>query len=93
MDKLEENWNGFHLHFLETSLPKGLCPLSRNFSVRTGVNKIEAIYEMPRVNVKVERGSPFTFSLDLPYIVSIYAPKIYNRSFFLQISGSLLPSI
>ena len=46
------------------------------------------MYERPLANVKVERGSTFTFSLDLPYIVSIYARKIYNRPFFLQISGS-----
>lgn len=33
----------------------------------TGVIKIEAMYEKPRVNVKVEQGSPFfKFSRDLP---------------------------
>ena len=37
----------------------------------TRVNEIEAMYERPRVNVKVERGSTFTFMRDLPYIVSI----------------------
>ena len=37
--------------------------------MRTRVNEIEAVYERPRVNVKVERGSTFTFMRDLPYIV------------------------
>ena len=42
-------------------------PLSRNFSVRTHVNftrvnKIEAMYGRPYVNVKVERGSTLTFT-------------------------------
>jgi len=35
------------------------------------VNKIEAMYERPRVNVKIERGSTFTFTRDLLYIASI----------------------
>ena len=48
---------------------KGGFPLSRNFYVRTDVNfnwlyvrklkYIEVMYEKPRVNVKVERGSTF----------------------------------
>ena len=62
-------------------------PLSRNFSLGTHVkftlvNKIEAVYERPRVNVKVERGSTFTFTRDLPYIVSTLftrVNKIYLR--------------
>ena len=37
----------------------------RNFSVRTRVNTIEATFERSRVNVKVERGSTFTFTRDL----------------------------
>ena len=37
----------------------------------TCVYEIEAMYERPRVNAKVERGSPLTFTRDLPYIVSI----------------------
>ena len=53
-----------------------LFPTSRNFSVRrhvklTRVNKIEAVYERPRVNVKVERGSTFSFTFGLSYIASI----------------------
>ena len=61
--------------------------MSRNFSLGTHVkfmlvNKIEAVYERPRVNVKVERGSTFTLTLDLPYIVSTLftrVNKIYVR--------------
>ena len=63
-------------------------PLSRNFSLGTHlkftlVNKIEAMYERPRVNVKVERGSTFTFTRDLPYILSTLftrVNKIYVRN-------------
>ena len=48
----------------------GLIPLPRNFSLRTHVkftrvNEIEAMYERPRVNVKGEGGSTFTFTRDL----------------------------
>ena len=32
------------------------------------INEIEAMCERPRVNVKAERGSSFTFTRDLPYI-------------------------
>ena len=47
------------------------------FSVRTHVNftrvnKIEAMNERPRVNVRVERGSTFTFMRGLSYIASIF---------------------
>ena len=42
---------------------EGVVPLSRNVSVRTSVNEKEAIYERPRVNVTVERGSSFKFML------------------------------
>ena len=58
---------------------KGGFPLLRNFHMRTHVNftgftcenKIETMYERSRVNVKVERGSTFTFTRDFSYIVSI----------------------
>ena len=52
----------------------------------TSVNIVEAMYERPRVNGKVERGSTFTFTLDLPYMpctlftrlkFSAYARKNY----------------
>ena len=48
----------------------------------THLNKIEAMYERPRVNVRVERGSTFTFMHGLSYIASIsfYARKIYVRT-------------
>ena len=37
----------------------------------TRVNEIEAMYERRRVNVQVERGSPFTSTSELPYNASI----------------------
>ena len=45
---------------------------------------IEVMYDRYRVNIKVERGSTFVFTRDLPYIASIsfyfiYARKIYVR--------------
>ena len=54
-----------------------LFPLSRNFYVRTRVklkcvNKIEAVYERPRVTVKVEPRSTFSFTRDTSYIASLF---------------------
>ena len=48
----------------------------------TRVNEKEEIYERQRVTLKVERGSTFTFTRDLPYIVSIIinVRKIYVRA-------------
>ena len=40
------------------------------------INEIEAMYERPSVNVKVERGPTFTFTRDLPYIVSILFTRV-----------------
>ena len=37
----------------------------------TRVNEIEALYERRRLNVQVERGSPFTSTRELPYNASI----------------------
>lgn len=37
----------------------------------TRVNEIEAMYEKPRINVQVERGSTFTCTRDLPHIASV----------------------
>ena len=37
----------------------------------TRVYKIEATYEVSRVDIKVERGAVFTFTRDLSYIASI----------------------
>ena len=59
-----------------SSDPEGWFPLSRNFSVWTHVkftrvNEIEAMYERPRVNAKVEQGSFLTCRRDLRNIVSI----------------------
>ena len=55
---------------------KGGFPLSRNFNVRTWVkftfaNKIEAIYERWRVNVKVKPHSTSSLSSTL-YILPLY---------------------
>ena len=60
---------------------KGLFPLSRNFSMRTHVdftraNKIEAMYERPQVNAKVEPRSTFTFTRGLSYIASILFTRV-----------------
>ena len=54
----------------------GGFPLTSIFHVRkhvyfTRVYKIEATYEVWRVNIKVERGAVFTFTRDLSYIASI----------------------
>ena len=72
---------------------KGGFPLSCNFYVRTDVNltgftcvnKIETMYEKPRVNVRVEPRSTFTFTSNLPYIVSnlfthVKPVKVYVRT-------------
>ena len=66
--------------------PKGGFPLSRNFYVRlhvnfTRVNKIETMCERSRVSVNVEQGSTFTFTRDLPYIVSISFTRVYFTCF------------
>ena len=53
----------------------------------THVNETEANYEVSQVNVKVERGSTFTFTRELSYIASnIFTPltneikAMYRRS-------------
>ena len=43
------------------------------------MNKIEAMYQRPFVNVKIERGSTFTFTRDYPYISSILFNHNYNK--------------
>ena len=58
-----------------------MVPLSRNFYVRTRVyftyvNKIVAMNKVPRVNVKVERGSTFTITRCLSYIASILFTRV-----------------
>ena len=58
----------FHVGLRGYKASKGGFPQSRNFHVRTRVNKIEVMYDRTRVNVKVERGSTFPFTRDLPYI-------------------------
>ena len=54
---------------------KGGFPLMPSFQVLTRVkftcvNKIEAMYEVLCVNVKVNRGSAFLFASDTSYIAS-----------------------
>ena len=46
----------------------------RNFQVSTRVNEIEATYERPHVNLKVERGLTFTF---LEFIYACKARENY----------------
>ena len=48
-------------------------PTHVNFS---RVNKIEAMCERSRVNVKVERGLTFTFTRDLPHIASVLFTRV-----------------
>ena len=60
---------------------KGGFPLSRNFSVRKHVNfsrvkKIEAMYERPRIKVKVERCSTLTFTRGISYLASILFTRV-----------------
>ena len=52
----------------------------------THVNKIEAMYERPRVNVRVERGSTFTFMRGLSYIASI---SFYGREIYVRTHGKI----
>ena len=57
------------------------CQRTLNFMC---VNEKVAMYERPRVNEKVERGSTFTFTSDLPYIYIAFVlstrAKIYVRT-------------
>ena len=68
-------------------MTKGGFPLSLNFSVRrhinfTRVNNIEAMCERPRVNVKVEPRSTFTFTRGLAYICWLHTRASSNVSVF-----------
>ena len=56
-------------------------PLLRNFTVRahvnfTRVNIIEVMCKRPRLNGKVDRGSTFTFTRDLPYMSCIIFTRV-----------------
>ena len=58
----------------------------------TRVSKIEAVLERPRVKVKVELRSTFTFTRDLPYIASISFTRVkftWVRTEKLRDSGNL----
>ena len=44
----------------------------------TCVSETDPRYERPRVNVKVEWGSTFTYTGDLPYVVSIFFTRLWN---------------
>ena len=66
-------------------MTRGGFPLSRIFSVRTHVNftrvnKIEAMCERPRVNVKVEPRSTFTFTRGLAHISWLHTRASSNVS-------------
>ena len=86
----------FHVGLLGYKASKGGFPLSRNFHVRTHVNftrvkKIEVMYDKTHVNVKVERGSTFAFTRDLPYIVFISFTRVkftYVSTLKLRNSGN-----
>ena len=61
------------------------CVRTQTLTGFTCVNKIETMCEKPRLNVKVEPHSTFTFTSDLPYIVSILFThvkpvKVYVRT-------------
>ena len=61
--------------------PNGGFPLLRDFHLHTIVNftpvdKIEAMCGRSRVNVKVEPGSTFTFTLGLLYIASTLLRRV-----------------
>ena len=73
---------------------EGGFPLSRNFSMgthvkSTRVNEIEAKYERPHVNVRVERGSTLTFTRDLPYTVSVLFTRVTLRAYLRQWKSTL----
>ena len=73
---------------------EGGFPLSRNFSMGTHVkctrvNEIEARYERPCVNEKVERGSTFTFTRDLLYTVSVLFTRVILRAYLRQLKSTL----
>ena len=38
--------------------------------------EIEVMYQRPRENVKVERGSTFTYTLDFPFSISILKTRV-----------------
>ena len=73
---------------------KGGFPPPRNFSVRTRVHftrvkkRIEAMYERPRINVKVEPRSTLTFTHGLSYIASIL--KVSMGWWLLRLSVKIL---
>ena len=51
-----------------------------NSYMRTHVNNTEAMYKVSRVNVKVERGSTFTFICLWPFIHCLNFQVIYARN-------------
>ena len=79
--------SGFKLYSRWVPL-KGWFPLTRIFSVRTHVkfpcvNEIEAMYQRPRVNVKVERGSTSTIRATFDTLPPNppWLPLFYLRAF------------
>ena len=62
----------------------------------TRVNKTEATFEKPRVNVKFERSSTFTFTRDRAYIAFILftfvgTEKLPDREIHLKARKSFIP--
>ena len=55
----------------------------------TCVGKMEATYERPRENVKVEEGSTFAFPRDPPYISSILFRRVRTKKLRLNGNPSL----
>ena len=79
--------SGFKLYSRWVPL-KGWFPLTRIFSVQTHVtfpcvNEIEAMYERPRLNVNVERGSTFTLRVTFHTLPPSppWLPLFYLRAF------------
>ena len=65
--------------------------MSRNFSVRSRVNKIEILYGRSRVYIKVEPRSTLTFTCGLSHIASISLTHVnftYIRTEKLRDSGN-----
>ena len=59
-------------------LPMDGFPLSRTHVNFTLANKIGAMYERPRVKVKVDRELPLTLTRDLPYIMPLFYLRALN---------------
>ena len=80
----------FHVGLRGYKASKGAFPLRTHVNFRR-VNKIEVMYDRTLVNVKVERGSTFAFTCDLPYIAFISFTRVkftYVSTLKLRNSGN-----